>query len=246
MKIAVTIQARMTSTRLPGKVLMPVLNKPLLAYMIERLRRMKTTQNIVVATTINKEDDPIIELCQQMSVPYFRGSELDVLERVVLTCREQKIDLLVETTADCPLIDPQVCDLVVNTYLNGHYDYVSNVLVRSYPRGMDVQVFPLNILEEVHQITTNPVDREHVSFYIYQHPEKYRLKNILGTAHQTMPDCRLTVDTPEDFQLIKNIIEHLYPKNPHFSIDDIMTYLRSHPELLEMNAAIEQKKVNYA
>jgi spore coat polysaccharide biosynthesis protein SpsF len=199
----------------------------------------------VVATTINPEDDPIIALCQELDVPTFRGSEDDVLERVVLASRFHHIDIIIETTADCPLIDPETCDLVVNKFLNGGYDYVSNVLTRSFPRGMDVQVFPQKILEEVHQITTNPVDREHVSYYIYQHPEKYRLGNILAPPDTTMPELRLTVDTSEDFELVKQIFENLYPQKHDFNLSDILNFLRDHPALFKLNEHIEQKKVSY-
>lgn len=245
MKIAATIQARMTSTRLPGKVLLPVAGKPLLVHMIERLRRMETIDDVVVATTVNAEDDPIAETAKSLGAGVFRGSEHDVLERVVLACRAHKIDLIVETTADCPLIDPEVSDQVVRKYLEGGYDYVSNVLKRTFPRGMDTQVFPTRILEEVHRLTTDPVDREHVSYYIYQHPEKYRLGNITAPPLCDMPDLRLTVDTPEDFTLIKTIFEALSPKNPAFSLEDIMRHLHAHPHLFDINREIKQKTVTY-
>ncbi|NEO63206.1 MAG: NTP transferase domain-containing protein, partial [Moorea sp. SIO4G2] len=163
MKLVIIVQARMTSTRLPGKVLKQVLGKPLLDYQIERLRRVKLADEIVIATTINQTDEPIVELCNSISIPYFRGSEEDVLARYYGAAVEHQADVVVRVTSDCPLIDPQVIDQVIQFYLDhqGEYDYVSNSLQRTYPRGMDTEVFSFAALDEAfHEASAQP-DREH-------------------------------------------------------------------------------------
>lgn len=245
MKTAVIIQARMTSTRLPGKVLKPVLEKPLLDHMIDRLSHMQTIDEIIVATTDKPSDDAVLKLCQSRGISCYRGSEDDVLDRVLKAARHYKVDLIVETTGDCPLIDPVESDKVVRLFQEGHLDYASNVLTRTYPRGMDTQVFPTAILEDVARRTNDPVDHEHVSYFIYQHPELYRLGNIIAPRKLRHPEMRLTVDTPEDFELIENIIENLWPLNPEFSLEEIIDYLNQNPNLLEINKTIEQKKIRY-
>ncbi len=244
MKTATIIQARMTSTRLPGKVLRPVLGRPLLDFMIERLKRMNHSEQIIVATTTNQADDPIVNLAIRRGVGYVRGSEHDVLSRVLLAAHQYQVDLIVETTADCPVIDPVLSDQVVTLFRqNGNLDYASNVLTRSYPRGMDTQVFPTKILEEVARLTQDPVDREHVSLYIYHHPEKFSLANLAAPRECYQPELRLTVDTMEDFLLIEQIITHLSPKNPNFSLQDMLRFLQDNPTLYELNRHIQQKQV---
>ncbi|MDD1664201.1 MAG: glycosyltransferase family protein, partial [Methanomicrobiales archaeon] len=178
MKTAAIIEARMTSTRLPGKVLLPVLGRPLLDHLIERLKRARTLDQIIVATTTNATDDPVEALARNLGCGCFRGSEEDVLERVLSAAHRFGVDLIVEITGDCPLMDPAIVDILVETYRLNRYDYVSNVLERTYPRGMDTQVFPTKVLDEVARLTDDPVDHEHVSLYIYNHPERFSLHNV--------------------------------------------------------------------
>ena len=224
-KIVATIEARMTSTRLPGKVLKPILGKPVLELLIERLQLVKNIDEIIVATTINDTDDPIIDLCDQINVKYFRGSEEDVLKRVLDAAKSASADLITEITGDCPLIDPFIVDKCIEVFLEGDYDYVSNTIERSYPDGLDVQVFPVSVLEEVNSLTKDPVDHEHVSLYIYEHPERYRLKNIKANDEMFWPELGITLDTPEDYKLITRIFEELYPINSHFSATDVVNLL---------------------
>lgn len=243
MKIVAIIQARMRSTRLPGKVLLPILGRPMLELMIERLKRVKEIDEVVIATSTDPTCEEIEELAQRLNVKCFRGSEEDVLDRVVKACRWVKADLIVETTGDCPLIDPEVVSLVIKTFLSNKVDYCSNILERTYPRGLDTQVFPLSVLEEVATLTQDPVDREHVSIYIYTHPERYKLLNVKSSLLEDPTQLRLTVDTPEDFQLIRKIYEYLYPKNSNFVLSDIFNLCRLHPELPKINYHIQQKVV---
>lgn len=243
MKTVIIVQARMTSTRLPGKVLKPVLGKPLLSYQIERLRNVKLADELVIATTINETDQPIIDLCTSLSVPYFRGSEEDVLARYYGAAKAYKADTVVRVTSDCPVIDPMVIDKVIH-YYNQHqplYDYVSNTLNRSFPRGMDTEVFSANILKEIFFEATAPSDREHVTPFIYKNPERYKLANVSYNSDESRH--RWTVDTMEDYELIKRIIEDLYPQSANYTMDDILKLFEYHPDWFFINSHIEQKHV---
>jgi len=244
MNITAIIQARMTSTRLPGKVLKTVLGKPLLEYQIERVRRSTFIDDIVIATTTNDTDDPIVEFCKRIEMKYYRGSEEDVLSRYYETAVENHSDIIIRLTSDCPIIDTNVMDQVIQYYMEhqDQYDYVSNTLIRSYPRGMDTEVFSFKVLEQAYMNASKTYEREHVTPYIYQHPDQFRIKAI---KHETdYSQHRWTVDTPEDFDLIKRIIEVLYPINPTFTMNDIIELLNENLDWVKINAHIEQKKLN--
>lgn len=233
----------MTSTRLPGKVILPILGRPTLELLIERLQRSQCLDGIVVATTTNATDDVLEALATKLGVGCFRGSEDDVLGRVLGAAQASNTELIVEITGDCPLVDPAIVDDLLGVYRTGRYDYVSNTLNRTYPRGLDVQVFSAETLGEVAKLTDDPVDHEHVSLYIYEHPKRFRLFNLESNLEQKYWDIRLTVDTPEDFALIRGIYEKLYPDNPEFATRDILALLDRTPELLELNRHICQKAV---
>jgi len=243
MKTVATIEARMSSTRLPGKVSRTILGKPMLELLIERLKRAQSLDEIVVATTKNPADNVIEELAHRIGVNCFRGSEEDVLERVLRAAMAAKADLIVEITGDCPLIDPAIVDKLVGIYNEGRFDYVSNSLKRTFPRGLDTQVFSTKLLETVSALTQDPGDREHVSLYIYEHPDTFSLHNVESGLPEVYWDLRLTVDTLEDFQLVHEIYEHLYPNNPFFGLQDVLDLLCHMPELVEINRHIEQKRV---
>ncbi|PHM11053.1 cytidylyltransferase domain-containing protein [Nostoc sp. 'Peltigera malacea cyanobiont' DB3992] len=242
MKTVIIVQARMTSTRLLGKVLKKVLDKPLLEYQIERLKRVKLADEIVIATTTNSTDLPIVELCDRLSIPYFRGSEEDVLARYYGAAKEYQADVVVRVTSDCPLIDPQVIDKVIQFYINNkyEYDYVSNSLERSYPRGMDTEVFSFLALHQAFVEAIAQPDREHVTPFIYMHPERYRLAQVIYSENQS--SHRWTVDIADDFELIKRIIEALYPQIPTFTLEDCLDLLREYPDWSLINAHVEQNK----
>jgi spore coat polysaccharide biosynthesis protein SpsF len=237
-----TIEARMTSSRLPGKVLLEAAGKPLLEHMVERLRRVRALDEIVIATTEEASSDPIVALAERLGIGCFRGSEEDVLARVLGAAQAHEAELIVETTGDCPLIDPGVIDTVIARFHDGEVDYCSNTLERTYPRGMDVQAFPAAVLAEVATLTDDPADREHVSLYIYEHPERYRLRSVVFDRPETA-ELRLTVDTPEDYALIAAIFEELYPRDPGFDLDAILTLLAARPDLAALNREIRQKPV---
>jgi len=240
-RIVATIEARMTSSRFPGKVLMEACGKPMLQHMIERLQRVPSLDGIVVATTGNDADVPIVNLAQRMGVGFFQGSEYDVLLRVLHSARAYDIDVIVEMTGDCPLIDPALVEDCIRGYQVAGVDYVSNVLERTYPRGMDTQVFATEVLADVADRTDDPEDHEHVSIFIYSHPEIYSLKNMPGPPELTNPGLGLTLDTPEDLELIRRIFEILYPDNPNFTLADILAVLKDNPALTELNAHVRRK-----
>jgi spore coat polysaccharide biosynthesis protein SpsF len=176
-------------------------------------------------------------------VKWFQGSSEDVLDRVLQAAKAAKADIIVEMTGDNPLLDPELVDEAINIYLKDKYDYVSNAIKDTYPDGLNVQVFSVKVLDEVARITNDPADRENVSLYIYEHPEKYRLYNMEAPPEFYHPEYRWTIDTEEDFQFAKAVYENLYYKNHNFSIADIMKLIREKPELAEINAHIKQKSV---
>jgi spore coat polysaccharide biosynthesis protein SpsF len=237
-----TIEARMTSTRLPGKVLKEAVGKPMLELMVERLRRVPSLDGIVVATTTNPTDDPVESLARRLGAGVWRGSEHDVLRRVLDAALHHRIDVIVETTGDCPLIDPALVEDCIRTYRVAKVDYVSNVLERGYPIGMDTQVFATSVLADVARRTDDPADHEHVSLYIYRHPEIYSLRNVPASPSLRRPDLALTLDTPDDYALITAVFEALYPQNPAFALADVLELLDRCPDIAAMNAHVRRKK----
>lgn len=241
MKTVIIVQARMTSTRLPGKVLKTVLDKPLLEYQIERLRRVSLADEIVIATTINDTDQAIVALCERLDVPFYRGSEDDVLSRYYEAAVTHNADVVVRVTSDCPVIDPNIINDVIGHYLQNYpqYAYVSNCQKRTYPRGMDTEVFSFKSLEQAFQEATAQPDREHVTPFIYMHPQRYQIGEICYSNNQSQH--RWTVDTQEDFELIRRILEALYPHDPQFTLEKMLNLLAQHPDWRLLNTHIEQK-----
>lgn len=240
-RVVIILQARMGATRLPGKPLKNVLGRPLLSYQIERLRRVQLADEIIIATTTEPQDDQIVQFCKDENVAYFRGSPLDVLDRYYQAAKFAKADVIVRVTGDCPLIDPEVTDKVIRFYIDHQpqYDYVSNSLERTYPRGLDTEIFSMALLEQAASKAKLPSEREHVTVYFYTHPERFSLKNV-GNAVD-LSKYRWTVDTSEDFELVEKILGDLHPKNPDFRMHDILDLLDLHPEWNLINAHIQQK-----
>lgn len=241
MNTVIIVQARMTSTRLPGKVLKEVNGKPLLEYLVERLQRVNQADNIIIATTENRTDEPIIKVCDRLEVDYFRGSEEDVLARYYFAAKKYNAKHIVRITSDCPVIDPVVIDEVIRIYHSKNYDAVANGLIRTFPRGMDTEVFSFQCLEDAYFHADKPYEREHVTPYIYEHKEKYSIHNYPYPFDYSK--YRWTVDTEEDFDLIKKIIESLYNNKPKFTLEDCIQLLKENPEWSKINAHIEQKKL---
>lgn len=249
MNIVAIIQARMGSSRLPGKVLLPTRGRPMLIHMIERLRQCWTLDEIIVATPAEDDDGPIAKALWTYEAfsgltPQFRwDDENDVLSRVLYAAHTHHADVIVELTADCPIIDPRIVDRAVITYMQGDIDYVSNTAVRVYPDGMDVAVFNLATLERCSREAQDPYDREHVTTYIQRHPELFKLHHLTAPPDLFWPELGLTLDEPADYELLRRIIEHFYPADD-YSLGDILHLLRDeHPEWLELNRDIQRAAV---
>lgn len=241
MTTAIIVQARMSSTRLPGKVLLPIMGRPVMEYQLERLRRVHTADKIVIATTTNPADQPIVELAEKLGFAHFRGPESDVLSRFYHAAQDAGAGTVVRCNSDCPLIDPAVVDRVISAYQEeSHlYDYVSNILRPTYPTGMHTEVFSIEVLEEAHRLAKEPLEREHVTPYIYRRPKSFRLKNI--ALDQDLSWHRWTLDLPEDLDLISRIYQALYPVNPLFTMDDVLNTLARQPEWLKINSHIQKQ-----
>ena len=240
MSTHIIVQARMNSSRLPGKVLKDVLGKTLLEYQLERLKRVVNADKLIVATTINAIDDPIVDLCDRLSVLTCRGSELDVLSRYAEASRLFPSQSVVRITADCPLIDPTLINRTIDFYRKSSLDYVSTDHA-VYPRGMDVEVFSSDMLNIANINALKSVDREHVTPYFYQNPDRFSIGSYSEDIQAS--HYRLTVDTPEDFQLVHILLEHLYPKIHEFNLEDILECLQKHPQWSNINQHIQQKMI---
>ncbi len=241
MKIVATIEARMTSTRLPGKVMMPVLGKPILYYLVERLKSVPSIDEIVLATTLNKTDDKIIEFAISENISYFRGSEDDVMLRVVEAADSVDADIVVEITGDCPIIDPQIVEQTILMYRANNADYVSNGHVRSFPDGMDTQVFALDVLKKSLSMTNELLDHEHVTLHIRNNPQLFTKINFVAPPELDWPELGLTLDEQNDYDLLKIIIEHFSQENILFSCLEVVQFLRSRPDLLAINNHVRRK-----
>lgn len=237
------VAARMTSSRFPGKSLAPLAGRPSLSHIIDRLQKSQHLNGIVVATTDLPTDDPIRACAAAEGASVFSGSEDDVLDRTLKAAQSVGADIIVQITGDCPLIDAAVVDRTIAAYLAQRPDYAYNRLVETYPNGMDTEVFATAILAEVATLTNDPTDHEHVSLYIYEHPERYRLLNVPAPPEHHWPELRLTLDTREDYECIRAVYDALYPSNPTFGLTDTLNWLRANPRWLEVNKDIKQKPV---
>lgn len=246
MNTDVIIQARMSSTRLPGKVLIPICGRPMLAHIMSRLKHCVSVRKVIVATSTNPQDDAIIDLCKQGNVDFFRGSEFDVLDRFYQTARQFGTDLVVRITADCPLIDPEVVDEVIDPCLEteSHFDGSSNVLNRRYPRGLDTEVIFFQALERCWKETAKEYQREHVFPYMYEHPEEFVFKSV--ECKQDLSRFRWTVDAADDLFLIREVYAALYQENQLFKMQDVLDLFERNPHLAKMNEHVRQKELGHS
>jgi spore coat polysaccharide biosynthesis protein SpsF len=244
MKIVATIEARMTSSRLPGKVLLPASGIPMLQHLVNRLRAVPSLDGIVLATTTNETDDALEAFAGQISINCFRGSEEDVMSRVIGAAASVNADLVVEITGDCPIIDPQIIEQTIRMYHANPADYVSNAHIRSYPDGMDTQVFLLETLKHSASMTEDQLDHEHVTLHIRNHPEIFRHVHLVAPPELHWPELGLTLDEPADYELLKRIIEHFENTNPLFSCLDVIRLLREKPEWVAINQEVLRKGDN--
>lgn len=246
-KVVTVIQARMGSSRLPGKVLLDIEGKPMLLRDLERNLQAKTVDEVVVATTMKPSDDQIIVAVEGYDprVSTYRGSEDDVLDRYYQAAKQSKADIVVRITSDCPLVDPEIIDQVIQLLLDDpSLDYAANVLGElTYPRGLDVQACTFAAMEKMWNVTTEAEDREHVTLYIRKHPEQFKTAKIQSGVD--LSKHRWTVDEADDYKLVKEIYKRLYPTNPNFRMRDILAVFEKEPELFDINHHVEQKLSQY-
>jgi len=241
MKTIAIIQARTGSTRLPGKILMPLGGIPVIKLIIDRIKKCTEIDDVILATTVHERDDPVAVLCNELKVRCFRGSESDVLDRYYSAAELFELrddDIVVRITGDCPLIDPEVCDNVIALLKSSDADYVSNTVTRSYPDGLDCEAMRYAALKESWQEAGSEYEREHVTQYILKHPKIFKIENY--TYHQDFSYMRWTLDEPEDFEFIGAVVDGI--GNNDFTMTDILTFLDKQPELLSINAAINRKE----
>jgi spore coat polysaccharide biosynthesis protein SpsF len=238
MRTLTIVQARYASTRLPGKIFLPLAGEPLLARMVERVRSAKLVGHVVVASTSDPQDDRTEELCREHDIPCFRGHPTDLLDRHYQCARSHSADIVLKIPSDCPLIDPQVIDRVIGAFLSARVDYVSNLHPATYPDGQDVEVMSFHALERAWQEATKDFEREHTTPYIWERPESFSLLNVAWETGQDLSMThRLTIDYPEDYDAIKAVHDHLFAENPRFGLPKIMRLLEEKPEIHAKNAA---------
>ena len=233
-RIVTILQARVSSSRLPGKVLMPILGQPMLARQIERVRRAAHIGHLIVATSTGPDDDALAALCQSIGVECFRGALDDVLDRYHAAALPHEPDHVVRLTGDCPLADPAVIDRIIATHLENGSDFTSNTLSATYPDGLDVEVFRFTGLAEAWQEARMASEREHVTAFLKNRPERYRLANVTNPVD--LSALRWTVDETEDFEFVRQVYEDLYPRNAAFTMDGVLALLTQRPELVRLNA----------
>jgi spore coat polysaccharide biosynthesis protein SpsF len=222
------LQARMASSRFPGKVLAPMAGQPMVIRQLERIQRAMTLDGIVVATSTDAHDDELAEAVRAAGYPVVRGPLEDVLARFIAVIEEFTPDTVVRLTADCPLISPVVIDAVVTRFHECGADYVSNTMVPTFPDGLDVEVVRAQVLREVAGIATDPPEREHVTLGVYRRPDRYRIENVRREGD--LSSLRWTVDTPDDYAFVSAIYNELHPLKPDFDLPDVLAYLERHPE----------------
>jgi spore coat polysaccharide biosynthesis protein SpsF len=245
MKRVIVLQTRMTSTRLPGKVLMDVTGRPMLVQQLRRLARCRQADEIVVATTTNATDDPVVAVARTEGVRWFRGSETDVLGRYAGAAREAKAEVVVRVTADCPLIDPDESDRVIEalTAQRHRCDYASNVVQRTFPQGLDTEAMYADTLERLDRLAQSSPAREHVTYFILnEHPELFRIHSVTDTENNA--DLRWTVDMPQDLEMVRTLYRELNLGERTVGYREILAYVRAHPAVAAVNTDAMQKQVS--
>lgn len=242
MIVGAIVQARMGSSRLPGKALVDIAGMSMLARVIDRTRRARTIDRVIVATTTKMQDDRLVEHARELSAEVYRGEEDDVLDRYYQAATHYKLDVVVRITSDCPLLDPGLADEVVRPLLDSssRVDYSANTLRRTYPRGLDVEAVPFATLERVWREAQSVHERAHVFPYIYEHPDKFSMVGIADTVDRS--EMRWTVDTEEDLLFVREVCRAL--GIGEFTWKDVLKVLDAKPELLRINALVRQKSAH--
>ncbi len=240
MRVVAIIQARMGSTRLPGKVLKDLAGATVLERVVSRLRRCRLVSKVVVATSLEKADDLILNECQRIGTDGFRGSEQDVLDRYYRAAQQAEAEVVVRITSDCPLIDPEVSDKTIQKFLAERPDYASNALERTYPRGLDTEVMTFAALESAWNEARQTYQREHVTPFLYQHPERFKILSVKGDHDYSQH--RWTLDTPEDLEFLRAVYARIVDRDD-LSWRDVLNIVEREPELAEINRNVIQKAI---
>lgn len=227
------LQARMSSRRLPGKVLLPIQNKPMLLREIERIQKSKLINKLIVATSNAPEDDAIEKMCQDNGVLCYRGSLNNVLERFQQISALYNPTNIIRITGDCPLIDAEIIDQVIIRHVENNNDYTSNAIIPTFPDGLDTEIFKREVLEHIFKQANKSSLKEHVTLYVHENPDLFKIENVSNSSD--LSNQRWTVDELEDYEFIRVIYDHLYPENPSFSYEDIVSFLNEHPQYLKIN-----------
>jgi len=247
MKTGAIVQARTSSTRLFGKILMELpygSGVTVLQQVIRRLKKAKKLDDIIIATTIDKRDEEIVRLSQRENVKWFKGSINDVLERYYLAAKQNNLNIIVRITSDCPCIDPRIVDSVVEKHLTDKADFTSNTLVRTFPHGLDTEVLSFHALEKAYLEAKQGFEREHVCPYIYKsNPHSFNVSSVEAPKMLRAPDIRITLDTEEDYALLCAVFDFLYADNEYFDTEDIITLFQRKPWLKFINQNVRQKQV---
>ena len=240
MRVVATIEARMAASRLPGKVMFPLAGAPMLERLVERARRAKLVDEVVVASTISPPDEVIADLCGRMDCRISRGPVEDITQRLLNAA--DGADVIVQLTGDCPLIDAEHIDETVRQLADAKADYASNSLKGcTFPLGFDVRAFTMDALRRSADLSDDPVDRIHGSYFIYRNPQLFRLVGWEAPSGLRWPELRLTVDEPADYELVRRVFEHLYPTQPDFGAGEVVALLRRQPDWVALNSAVRQK-----
>lgn len=243
-KIVASIEARMGSSRLPGKVMMKIAGVPSLVHTIRRVKRASQVSEVVLATTMLEEDDILADVAKHEGISCFRGSDTDVLGRVCGAHEMMNSDIIVEVTGDCPLIDPEILDLGISKYQSSNFDVVSNTWLPGFPQGMDVQVFKRSLLEEVRASIFDPDVREHVSLYFYKNQEKYKIFHLIPKEKWKAPDIRAQIDYKEDYIFLCQVVEALVAKyGEKYGINEFLSLLDENPNLKSINSGCVEKSL---
>jgi spore coat polysaccharide biosynthesis protein SpsF len=243
MKIIATIEARMTSSRLPGKVLMRVKKKSFLEYLVERLRKIKELDEIILCTTRNNTDDILIKKAKELKIKFFRGSENNVLSRVVSAVKKYEADVVVQITADCPIIDYKIVEQAIKLFKSKKYDCVSNSFVRSFPDGMDVNVIKAKALYKTKLFAKTKPYKEHVTLFIKDNPKIFKIKNFIADKKNYWPELGVTLDEKKDYLLLRRIINYFYTKKYFFECNDIIKIVKK-KNWISINNVVIRKGYN--
>lgn len=241
MSTVATIEARMNSSRLPGKVMLESMGIPMLGHLINRLKKVKSIDKIVLATTCNPSDDILCDFASRNKILFFRGDELNVMKRVLDAGKFFHAKTIVEITGDCPILDPLIVEQVIKCFNINNVDFVNNNSFQSYPDGMDTRVFSINALEKSYSLTNNKLDYEHVTLHMKNNPQIFKIINLIAPGDLFWPELGLTLDEIDDYKLIDKIISNLYLEDPFFSCSKVLKFLKKNMNLIELNKKVLRK-----